>query len=186
MNISIKSLLLTSIFSFTLLSQIIHAQNNNDDNDNDNDNETENTDVTSNARAFWEADLPGGNYMVSLTRIASISIHSYLVNQTFMVHEVNIVTRGNGLARFYAFEVPGEGGALNVAKNVVDRGKDLLSRGGGRAGVDPGTTVEKEYPTTTHAGTIEYKLVDKADLDQLYSSVKRAFRENRGRKFTIR
>ena len=66
MNISIKSLLLTSIFSFTLLSQIIHAQNNNDDNDNDNDNETENTDVTSNARAFWEADLPGGNYICLL------------------------------------------------------------------------------------------------------------------------
>jgi len=123
---------------------------------------------------------------VSLARISSVSIHSYVVNQTLIVHEVNIVTLGQGLARFYAFEVPGESGTLNTAKNVVDRGKDLLSRGGGRAGGDPNTTVEKEYPTTTHAGTIEYKLFDKADLDQLYSSAKRALRENRGRKFTIR
>jgi len=178
MKLSIKQLLLGSIFSFTLLSQVSNAQ--------DNDEENENSDVTTSARAFWEADLPGGNYMVSLTRISSVSIHSYLVNQTFLVHEVNIVTSGNGLARFYTFEVPGESGGLNTAKNVVDRGKDLLSRGGSRVGVDPNTTVEKEYPTTTHAGTIEYKLVDKTDLDQLYSSLKRSLRERRGRKFTIR
>ena len=175
----IKPLFLCSIFSVTLLTPISNAQD-------DNDNEQENTDVTSSSIAFWEADLPGGNYMVSLSRISSVSIHSYVVNQTLVVHEVNVVTLGQGLARFYTFEVPGESGGLNALKNVADRGKDLLSRGGARAGADPNTTVEKEYPTTTHAGTIEYKIFDKADLDQLYSSVKRALRENRGRKFTIR
>ena len=180
---SLLKSLLGSMLSITLLSQVNYAQNNNNNNNNNGD---ENSDVSTSARTFWEAELPGGNYMVSLSRISSVSIHSYVVNQTLIVHEVNIVTLGQALARFYTFEVPGESGALSSGKNVLDRGKELLSRGGGRAGADPNTTVEKEYPITTHAGTIEYKLFDKGDLDQLYNSIKKALRENRRRKFTIR
>ncbi len=176
MNFFLKPIILSSLFTITAISQVSYAQEDDD----------KNSDVTTSAKSFWEAEIPGGNYMVSLRSISSLSIHSYIVNQTFMVHEVNIVTPGNGLARFYAYDVAGEGGASNVVKNVIDKGKEVLSRGTGRTGVDANTTVEKEYPLTTHAGTIEYKLVDKEDLDQLYKSIQRALRENRGRKFTIR
>ena len=99
---------------------------------------------------------------------------------------LNVQTSGSGLVRFYTFEVPGESSEANIAKNLIDRGKSIVEQGGRRAGVDTNTTVEKEYPVTTHAHTIEYRLFDKGDLDQLYSSLKRSWRENRGRKFTVK
>ena len=124
--------------------------------------------------------------MVSLTRVSAVSIHSYLVGKTLVVHEVNIQTTGTGLARFYTFEAVGQANGSNIAQNLIERGKGIIEQGGSRAGIDPNTTVEKEYPLTTHSHTIEYKLFDKADLDQLYSSLRRSLREGRGRKFTIR
>lgn len=179
MTFRLKPIILSSLLSITALSQLSYAQDNGSGDD-------DNSDVTTSARAFWEAEVPGGNYMVALTSISSVSIHSYLVNQSFLVHEVNVVTRGQGLVRFYAYEITGENGASSVAKNIAEKGKDLLSHGSGRAGADANTTVEKEYGVNTHAGTIEYKLMDKDDLDQLHASIKRALRDNRGRKFTIR
>jgi len=173
----IKSTLFAAISSFIILGQPTHAQN---------DDENQNTDVSSNTRRLWEANLPGGNYMVALDRISAISIHSYIVNKSLVVHEVNVQTNGAGLVRFYSFEVPGEGSESNIAKNLINRGKDLIDGAGSRIGVDTNTTVEKEYPTTTHARTIEFRLFDKGDLDQLYSSIKRSWKEGRGRKFTIK
>ncbi len=172
----IQSTLFTIIASFIVLGQFSHAQNKKKDN----------TDVTTSAKRFWEADLPGGNYMVALDRISAVSKHSYIVSKSLVVHEVNVQTSGSGLVRFYTFEVPGESSEANIAKNLIDRGKSIVEQGGRRAGVDTNTTVEKEYPVTTHAHTIEYRLFDKGDLDQLYSSLKRSWRENRGRKFTVK
>lgn len=173
----IKSTLFIAISSFIIFGQPTHAQDN---------NENRNTDVSSNTRRLWEANLPGGNYIVALDRISAISMHSYIVSKSLVVHEVNVQTSGAGLVRFYSFEVPGEGSEANIAKNLINRGKDLMNGAGSRIGVDPNTTVEKEYPVTTHAHTIEFRLFDKGDLDQLYSSIKRSWTENRGRKFTIK
>ena len=172
----IKSVLLTAFTSVLMLSQLSNAQNKKKDN----------TDVTTSATKFWEADIPGGNYMVALDKISSVSIHSYIVSKSMVVHEVNIQTSGSGLVRFYAFEVPGESSEANIAKNLIDRGKEIMEQGGKRVGIDTNTTVEKEYPVTTHAHTIEFRLFDKGDLDQLYSSIKRSWKENRGRKFTVK
>lgn len=124
--------------------------------------------------------------MVALDRISSVSIHTYVIGQSYIVNEVNIQTSGSGLVRFYTFELPGESGAASTARNLIDRGKSLVESGGARAGVDLNTTVEKEYPITTHAHTIEYRLFDTDDLDELHASIKRALKENRGRKFTIK
>ncbi|MFC4990694.1 hypothetical protein [Rubritalea tangerina] len=173
---SILPILTLGVFALTPLSHI-HAQNNNNRNDNVTDQ--------SSAPRFWEANLPGGQYMVSLARISSISMSTYHV-KGMVVHEVDIETMGSALARFYAIEVAGESNGSNVASNLIDRAKDIGREAGEKAGVDPDTTVTKEYPITTHAKTVEFRVVDKADLKEIYKSVSKAWRENRGRKITIK
>ncbi len=169
--------IIIALVALITLAPLVTAQNNNKKNDN--------TDVQTKLR-FWEASLPGGDYLVALNRITSVSMHSYVVNGSFMVYEVVVDTDGTALARFYAIEMIGENTKSNIAKNLLDRGKDIIEQGGSRAGVDTNTLVEKQNPLTTHAKTIEYRLYGKSDLDQLFNSVKKAWRENRGRKFSIK
>lgn len=175
-----KKIIVASLIALTTCSPIVNAQNNNN-----NGNSTENTDVQTKLR-FWEASLPGGNYMVALNRISSISMHSYILNGSFIIHEVVVDTDGNSLARFYAIEAVGENNESNLAKNLIDRGKQIAETGGSRAGVDTNTLVEKKIDITTHAKTVEYRLFGKSDLDQLLNSAQKAWRENRGRKFSVR
>jgi hypothetical protein len=182
MTTHIKSIFLTAIASFLFLNQFSSAQ---DENNNNNNNNQGQNDVSNSNRRFWEANLPGGSYMVALDRISAVSKHSYIVNKSLVVHEVNIQTSAAGLVRFYAFEAVGENTEANIARNLVDRGKSIIEQGGKRAGVDTNASVEKEYPHTTHAQTIEYRLFDNNDLNQLYGSIKRSWEEGRGRKFTI-
>ena len=151
------------------------AQDNNDDNA---------SERASNNR-FWEAQLPGGSYMVELAHLTSVSIHTYHVKGA-VVHEVAIETMGAALTRIYAIQALGEDSEANVAKNLIQRGRELSKQAGERAGVDLDTTVHKEYPLTTHAKTIEFRVVDKADLDQIYDSLTKAWRSGRGRKVTIK
>jgi hypothetical protein len=177
-----KSIFHTAFLSLIILSQISYAQD--DNNNNRNNNNQEDRDVSHNNRRFWEANLAGGSYMVAIDRISAISKHSYMV-KSFIVNEVNIQINGAGLVRFYTFSPAGENSESNVAKNLIDRGKGLIDQAGKRTGIDPNSLVEKEYAVTTHSHTIEFKLFDNSDLDQLYNSVKRSWEEGRGRKFTI-
>lgn len=185
MNTHIKSIFYTAFVSFIILGQLSYAQEENNNNRNRNNNTQEDNDVSNSNRRFWEANISGGSYMVALDRISAISKHSYIVNKSLVVNEVNIQIQGSGLVRFYTFSAVGENSESNLAKNLVERGKSIIEQGGQRAGVDTNTAVEKEYPLTTHSQTIEYRLFDNGDLDQLYNSVKRSWEENRGRKFTI-
>lgn len=175
-----KKIILSALVAFTALAPLANAQNNN----NTNNNRQANTDVPNKLR-FWEASLPGGNYMVALNRVTSVSMHTYVMNGKYMIHEVVVDTDGNALARFYAIELIGENSQANIAKNLINRGKAIADRGGKRAGVDVNTLVEK-HATNTHAKTIEYRLSSKSDLDQLFNSAKTAWRSGRGRNFTIR
>ncbi len=173
----LKSTILPAITGLLILSQSAFAQNRN--------NNSTNTDVSSSNKRFWEANLPGGNYMVALDRISAINTHSYYI-EGLLVHEVNIQINGAGLVRFYAFEVIGENNKSNIATNITKRAKELINQNGKRVGVDTNTSVHKEYAVTTHSLTVEYRLFDKGDIDGLYNSLKRAWRENRGRSFTIK
>lgn len=134
---------------------------------------------------FWEAKLPGGSYMVSLSRISSISMSTYHVTGA-VVHEVDVETMGAALTRFYAIEALGESNGSNVASNLIERAKSIGQEAGDKVNVNPDTTVTKEYPITTHAKTIEFRVVDKADLNEIYKSLSRSWKENRGRKITIK
>ncbi len=157
-----------------------------------NPNATSNSDEENNAtesdgpRRFWQASLSNGHYMVALDRISNISMHEYLLDGTLIVTEVTIDTTGRALARFYYIEpLTDAGGRAEIAR-VVDRGRELLDRAGQKTGTDAHNMAQKTYPATTHAGTIEYRLTDKRDLDALYGSLRRAWETGKGRKLTIK
>lgn len=136
-------------------------------------------------RRFWEASVPGGHYMVALDRIANVSMHQYALDGSLVVHEVTVDTTGRALARFYYIEPISESMNRNEVSRVVDKGRQLIERAGQRLGSDVHNMVQKSYPTTTHAGMIEYRLLDMRDLSALYGSLRRAWESGKGRKITI-
>lgn len=139
---------------------------------------------------FWQAGVGGGHYMVQLDRISSVSRHQYLLDGSLIVDEVTIDTLGQALARFYHItpvtDASQGSAAGNAASRVVDRARDLVDRNAARAGVDVQNIVVKKYPDTTHAKTIEYRVLSTGQLDALYKSVRNAWENNRGREFRIR
>lgn len=143
------------------------------------------TNETAYSRPFWVASLPGGSYMVALDKITAISTHNYVLDNAIIVTEVIIDTEGASIARFYQispladFEALGIQGLLDDA---VDEAADLSTE---ITGFDPTTMVQKEYPTTTHAGTVEFRLRKLSQLKSLYKSATGAWERNKGRKFSI-
>lgn len=110
-------------------SPLVFAQNNNprpnpdseeplQEKDKDNDKETRN--------GFWEANLAGGNYMVALGRISSVSRHRYVLDGTVIVDEVTIDTEGQALARFY-FLSPIKAEALAQRRQMRWKGRRRYS-----------------------------------------------------------
>ncbi|MEM9400670.1 MAG: hypothetical protein AAF984_10715 [Verrucomicrobiota bacterium] len=135
----------------------------------------------------WYGTFRTGSYWVRLVSITSVSMHDYLVDGAMKVSEVTIDTTGATTARFYVAEeyTPESPVALpsSVMSHVQDRTKDMISR----AGQDElaYNTVIKNYPQTTHAKTVEFRLADMDELDALYKSVVAAFRSGKGRSFKI-
>lgn len=133
----------------------------------------------SRAPALWSIELPGGSYQVALSQITSVSRHEYIVDSAARVTEVTIDTTGSALARFYYLEpLSPEAGATE--ERARDRGREAAEQLLERLGVDaPWRQVVKNYPTTTHAHTIEYRLNRKEDVDAILSSVREAWQRNR-------
>lgn len=150
------------------------------------DEKSDNTAEEDGPRRFWQASLPGGNYMVAIDHIASVSIHEYLLDKVLIVNEVTIDAGGRCLARFYHIAPVTDATNSATAARVVEKGRELLDRAGRRAGVELHNMAEKTYPTTTHAGMVEYRILDLRDLDALYASVQQAWETGRGRKFTVK
>ena len=148
------------------------------------DNANNNVSDQSSAPRFWEAKLPGGAYMVALSRISSVSMHSYTVKGA-VVHEVAVETMGAALTRFYVIETLGES-STKLTTNAINRARELASQAADKVNIDADTAVHKEYPVTTHAKTIEYRVIDEADLNEIYKSITKAWKDNRGRKITIK
>ncbi|MBK1789824.1 hypothetical protein [Persicirhabdus sediminis] len=137
-------------------------------------------------RRLWQANINDGSYVVVLDRISSISKHEYILEGTpLKVTEVNIETMGSALARFYYIAPVTDDAGSNVGSHLSERSRELLSEAGSRAGADTETIVAKQYPTTTHAKTIEYRIADIDDLDKLFESLRKAVSTGRGSKFTI-
>jgi hypothetical protein len=145
---------------------------------------------------WWDCSLPGGNYTVSIGKITSVSMHQYIVKTPTQaatalpmptrVYEVNIATDTAMVTRFYYMETATDGGALSTVKTGLDR----LNEAGNQAADRTGTAkywqlVQKDYPLSTHAHTIEFRLESLDDLNRLFGSVKRCWMVGRGARFSI-
>lgn len=169
----------------TLLIADASAQQGNNNNPT-NDDENENVQDREDTRRFWQASLPGGHYMVALDRISNISMHQYVLDGTLLVNEVTVDTTGRALGRFYHIQPVTDAAGSNGVARVVDRGRELIERAGQRAGTEVHNMAQKKYPQTTHAGTVEYRILDLRDLDALYASLRTAWERGKGRRLTIK
>lgn len=135
---------------------------------------------------FWQATLSGGHFMVALDRIASVSRHKYVLDGAVIVDEVTVDTVGQALGRFYYITPVTDSAPGSTAADVADRARELLERAADRAGTDVQNMVVKKYPVTSHAKTIEYRILTEAELTALYNSVRNSWETGRGRKFSAK
>jgi hypothetical protein len=150
-----------------------------------------NTGGAPSTRPYWRAELAGGIYMAALGSITSIAIHDYLVDGVIQVTEVTVETSGSALARFYAMtrlNIPTPGG---VGQSTIEEGMKQLERLGETATGSSGSSapwrqVIKNYPLTTHARTIEFRLGSKTDCQALFDSIDAAWRKNETRIFRLK
>lgn len=135
---------------------------------------------------FWQASMAGGSYMVAIDRITAISRHKYLLDGAVIVDEVTVDTVGQALARFYFISPVTDAAPGNAVSELANRGRELVEKAASRVGTDAQNMVVKKYPETTHAKSIEYRLLNVSDLNALYSSVRNAWETGRGRQFTVK
>lgn len=145
---------------------------------------------------WWDCTLPGGNFTVHIGKITSVSMHQYIVKAPTQsagatplpsrVYEVNVATDTAQVTRFYYIESAVDGGQSNIVKTGIDRLNDVAGRLADKTGSAKfWHLVQKDYPQTTHAHTVEFRLDSKEDLDRLFGSVKRCWMVGRGARFTI-
>jgi hypothetical protein len=130
--------------------------------------------------AFWKCELPGGTYVVSLPTISSVSTHEYVVDGLARVTELTIATSSSVVARFYHLEPFTPKSPVGLGQTVIDKVQEKVQEGAQRTGVEPvWQKVVKNYPTSTHMHTVEYRLDSLDQLDKLFKSVEAAWRANR-------
>lgn len=138
-------------------------------------------------RRFWQTELPGGAYVIALDRISSVGKHEYIVDGGFVVTEVTIDTVGSVTARFYYGEPFRPSVPSATGQTVNKRIQDTLSAVKETTGVSQtDKLVVKNYPTTTHAHTIDFRLNNKDNLNALFQSVNKAWMSGKGVKFTVK
>jgi hypothetical protein len=134
---------------------------------------------------YWRCELPGGTYLVRLDTITAISKHEYIVDGAARVTEVNIDTRGSLQARFYFIEAVKINSPIGLGQSLLDKAqqevpgqlKDRLEQ----SGQEPvWKKVVKNYPLTTHAHTVEFRLETIDQLTTLFNSIDKTWRRNRG------
>lgn len=135
-------------------------------------------------KGYWEANVGGGNYVVALGRISSVSRHQYVLDGALIVDEVTVDTTGQALARFYHIKPITAGVSGSASAQAAERALALVEGAAQRAGSDLQNMVQKKYPLTTHSKTIEYRVLSEAQLGVLYQSVKTAWQTGQGRIFT--
>jgi hypothetical protein len=129
---------------------------------------------------IWRCELPGGTYEVALRSIVSVSQCEYIVDGAARVTEVNVDTDGNMAVRFYYLEPMTPNSPIGLGQSAINKAQEIAEEMASRTGQEEvWQKVMKNYPTTTHAHTIEYRLESKDQLDKLYKSASKAFREVR-------
>lgn len=173
-------LLILVISALMMFSEMGHSQSNNQ-------NAPAQTDNPSNdqrgKRGYWEANLAGGNYVVSLSRITSVSRHKYVLDGAVIVDEVTVDTEGQSLARFYFISPVTTAGPDSGTANLAARALEIANKTASEHGSSAQDMVQKKYPLTTHSKSIEYRMLTEAQLGALYQSVKAAWQTGEGRAF---
>ena len=161
------------------LAQRNNPRNNPNNNNNADPSATPTGTVAPTQNGFWRCEMPGGVYLVALRNIQSISSHEYIVDGAARVTEVTIATSSSVEGRFYYLEPVTPSAAGATLQQLQQHVKDLAS-----SHLDDNDKVWekviKNYPTTTHAHTVEYRLTSKENLQQLYSSLEQAWMSGRG------
>jgi hypothetical protein len=132
-------------------------------------------------RGFWEANLTGGNFVVALSRITSVSRHRYVLDAAVIVDEVTVDTEGQSLARFYFISPVTTTGPESGTAKLAERALEIANKSATDKGSSAQDMVQKKYPLTTHSKTIEYRVMTEAQLTALYQSVKTAWQTGDGR-----
>lgn len=132
-------------------------------------------------RGFWEASMPGGNYVVALSRITSVSRHRYVLDAAVIVDEVTVDTDGQSLARFYFISPATTAGPDSNTAKIAERVLETANNAASQKGSTVQDMVQKKYPLTTHSKAIEYRVMTEAQLGALYQSVKTAWQTGEGR-----
>jgi hypothetical protein len=130
---------------------------------------------------MWRCELPGGIYEVAIRSIISVSTHEYVVDGVARVTELNIETPGDTEVRYYYLEPLTTTSPIGVGQSAFDKAQEAVTEAASRLSPDqepPWEKVVKNYPTTTHAHTVEYRVDSKDDLETLFNSVDQAFRLN--------
>ena len=132
-------------------------------------------------RGFWEANLTGGNFVVALSRITSVSRHRYVLDAAVIVDEVTVDTEGQSLARFYFITPVTTAGPESGTAKLAERALEIANKSATDKGSSAQDMVQKKYPLTTHSKTVEYRVMTEAQLTALYQSVKTAWQTGDGR-----
>jgi hypothetical protein len=74
----------------------------------------------------------------------------------------------------------------NAVGEIAKRGRELVEKAADRIGTDAQNMVIKKYPDTSHARTIEFRILSEKELAALYSSVRSAWETGRGRQFSAK
>lgn len=135
-------------------------------------------------RHLWEARMQGGSYMVLVGKIAFVSKHEYVSDGVARVVEVTVAAEGSAVARFYYLEPAGADSSLSAAQVALEKMRGLARDGAQRVGQEGlMSQVVKNYPTTTHAHTVEYRLQTEEALESLYRNLARTMANGKGRVF---
>lgn len=141
--------------------------------------------VATGLAGFWRCETPGGVYLVALRNIQSVSSSEYVVDGAARVTEVTVATASSVEARFYFLEPVGANAAMPFGGSAVSQLQTLQQHVQDAATthgpIDPvWEKVIKNYPTTTHAHTVEYRLGTKANLMQIEQSLEQAWTTGKG------
>lgn len=162
------------------------TQQNTEENEEEEEEAPENTEDELNKKRRWEASLPGGRYAVNLGNITSISEHSYVLDGVAIITEVTIDTVGASLARFYYMEPVTENSKMDIVNRLRNRTTGLKNKAKERVGISFEDMAQKQYPHSTHAKTVEFRLLSRGELRALYGSLYTAWDTGKGRTFKVR